>query len=268
MRGSGAGGHADCASPPGVTRRSVGSSSRQEVWSLNAFVPKDFGIGRLFKHVRDAVIVGNARTERIVLWNESASSVFGYSEDEALAMPLHELVPPAFRESHRNGLARYQATGEGNVIRAGRPVEVVGLRKDGSEIPIELTLTAVPEVGPGGDRFALAIVRDTSDRKAAEQARLELERARTRRQEALELNDSVVQGLVTAKAALELGRFEQAADAITVTLGRAKSIVSDLLKGIGEGGGLDPGDLLRETSATIAAPLDEAPGGNHPPGSP
>src|SRR5687767_6516670 len=75
-----------CSGPRdiGSTLRSMSETPR----------PKDFGIGRLFEHVKDAVVVADAATERILLWNQGAHEMFGYEEEEALAMPLHRLVSP------------------------------------------------------------------------------------------------------------------------------------------------------------------------------
>lgn len=216
--------------------------------------PQDFGIGRLFKDIRDAIIVGNARTERIVLWNPCASAVFGYTEEEALELYLHDLVPENLRPMHRTGLARYQETGSGNLIDSGSPVELPGVHKDGHEVPIELTLTAVPETGPGGDRYALAIVRDVTERKAAELSRLKLERMRVSKRQALELNDAIVQGLAVAKMFLENDDPDRGLAAVTNTLERAKQIVSELLRDINQAEGMEDGGLIRETAADVSTP--------------
>lgn len=214
------------------------------------FSPEDFGIGRLFKHVRDAIIVGNARSERIVLWNHCAEQLFGYSEAEALAMPLHALVPENLKDIHRTGIARYQQTGGGNLIEGGSPVELMGVHKQGHEIPIELTLTEIPERTQEGDRFVLAIIRDISERKSAEIANIKLKEAETDRRRALELNDTIVQGLTVAKLALENAEFEMGLESVTQTLQRAQSLVSRLLGQIEEAEGpLRPGDLVRVEKA-------------------
>ena len=215
----------------------------------------EWGIGRLFRLVQDGVVVANARSETIVLWNEAASSLFGYSEDEALELPLHALVPERLRDRHRAGLKRFQDTGTGPLVREGRPIELPALKKDGTETPVELTLTAIPKGDAEGDRYAMAIVRDLSDRKAAERARLEsIERDR-RQQHALDLNDTVVQGLATAKLALDLGKLELAGQAVEKTLARAKRLVSSLL-GDAEGH-IDTGGLTRDTAAEVTGEQPE-----------
>ena len=236
----------------GLTTRSL---TRNRAWhtahvakesSSGRFLPEDFGIGRLFRHVRDAVVVANAATERVVLWNDYAASLFGYSEDEALKLPLHALVPEDLRAVHRTGLANYQATGEGNLIGSGCPAELVALRKDGADLPIELTLTPIPETTSEGHRFALAIIRDISERKAAELANSKLREAAADRRRALELNDVIVQGLATAKLALESGQHEVGIRSVSDTLQNAKALVNKLLQQMEDSEGpLQPGDLVR-----------------------
>ena len=209
------------------------------------FSPEDFGIGRLFKHIRDAVIVANARTERIVLWNACAGTMFGYDEAEALTLPLHALVPENLRDLHRTGLARYQETGGGNLIERGDPVELKAVHKEGHEMPIELTLTRVPERTDTGDRFVLAIVRDISERKNAELAALKLKESAADRRRALELNDTIVQGLAVAKLAFEQGEHEMGLHSVTNTLKQAQHLVARLLGQIESAEGpLQPGDFV------------------------
>ena len=209
------------------------------------FEPDDFGIGRLFRVMRDGVVIASALHERIVLWNNCAGEIFGYSEAEAVQLPLHELVPETLRENHRTGLARYQETGHGNLIDTATPVELVGLHKNGSEVPIELTLTPIDERGEDGARFVLAIVRDIRDRKTAESARLRLREEELNRRQAFELNDSVVQGLATAKLALEMGDYKLGLRVLEQTLTTARSHVGALLSSLSDEEGLRPGDLVR-----------------------
>ncbi|CAN5141297.1 hypothetical protein BH20VER2_BH20VER2_01830 [soil metagenome] len=74
-------------------------------------------------------------------FNPAAERVFGYSRAEAVGRELAELiVPPPLRNAHREGLARYLQTGEGPVM--GRRIEIAGIRKDGTEILVELAITA------------------------------------------------------------------------------------------------------------------------------
>src|SRR3982075_2309718 len=79
---------------------------------------------------------------RVLEFNPLAERVFGFSRQEAVGKELAELIiPPRMREQHRRGLAHYLKTGEGPVI--GKRIEIAGVRKDGSEILVELAITGI-----------------------------------------------------------------------------------------------------------------------------
>ncbi|HSF91568.1 MAG TPA: PAS domain S-box protein, partial [Paracoccaceae bacterium] len=86
----------------------------------------------------DAIVTADA-TGRIVTWNPAAGKIFGYTAKEAIGQDLSILVPTEFREAHKAGLARVVKTGKTKVI--GQVVALRGLRKDGTEFPLELTLS-------------------------------------------------------------------------------------------------------------------------------
>ena len=133
--------------------------------------PEDLGIGKLFERVRDAVIVADAKTERIILWNPAAAEVFGYSISEALELRVEALVPGYLKAQHRKGIARYGETGCGRYIDSRTLLDLPAVKKDGEEISIELSLNPIesPDGGAEGNgRFVLAIVRDATERKRAE----------------------------------------------------------------------------------------------------
>jgi diguanylate cyclase (GGDEF)-like protein/PAS domain S-box-containing protein len=134
-------------------------------------LPQDLGIGRLYEAVRDAVVVADARTGRIVLWNPAASRIFGYSRTEALGLFVEALIPPDLRDRHRAGLARYRETGTGRYVGSDEPLELPALRKGGEEIRVELSLSAIGPVEhePDGGHYALAIIRDVTERKRLEE---------------------------------------------------------------------------------------------------
>jgi PAS domain S-box-containing protein len=136
--------------------------------------PDDFGIGRLFHQMRDAVIVADAASGRIVLWNPAAEAIFGFTADEALDMTVDVLVPPEHRGRHRAGLSRFAETGAGALRADGQPVELPARTKAGEPRVIELTLTPIEDAGLSG-RFALAVVRDVTERRRAEIALREAE---------------------------------------------------------------------------------------------
>ena len=133
---------------------------------------EDLGIGKLFERTRDAVIVADAETQQIVLWNPAATNIFGYSTSEALELRVETLVPEYLKEQHRAGLSRYAQTGRGPYIDSHSPLELPALRKDGEEIHIELSLSPIGLVNEtvGEGRFVLAIIRDITERKRVEEA--------------------------------------------------------------------------------------------------
>ena len=107
---------------------------------------RDLGIGSLFESIRDAVIVAEADTGRIVLWNPAATEIFGYSSSEALELNVEVLVPEHLKERHRMGLARYRSTGHGPYIDSNSLLDLPAVRKGGEEISVEMTLSPVEPV--------------------------------------------------------------------------------------------------------------------------
>ena len=118
----------------------------------------------LVESATDAIVVANGRGI-IVSWNRAASRLFGYETDEVVGQALTVLMPARYRQAHEKGLARIEATGEGRVM--GSVVELHGLRKNGEEFPIELSL-ATWKTATGS--YYSGIIRDISDRKKAAQA--------------------------------------------------------------------------------------------------
>jgi PAS domain S-box-containing protein len=102
---------------------------------------------------------------RITEWNPQAESIFGWSREEALGQLLSDLIIPLEqRDAHRDGLARYIATGEPRIL--GRRLEMQALRRDGSEMTVELTVTALTR---GHTQVFNGFIRDLTDKIAAEQ---------------------------------------------------------------------------------------------------
>jgi len=134
--------------------------------------PEDLGFGRLFERIRDAVIVADARTQHIVLWNPAAAKMFGYSASEALKLRVEALVPEPLKAAHRAGITRYAKTGHGPYIDSDTPLDLPGVRKDGEEISLEMSLSPIRPVhdADGEAQFVLAIIRDVTGRKLAEEA--------------------------------------------------------------------------------------------------
>ncbi len=111
---------------------------------------------------QDAIIMLD-ELGNIVFWNESAELIFGYSREEALGQPHTIMVPRSLRKVYRRVFQHFQRTGQGTSI--GSTVEFAGLRKDGSEFPLELSYAAVQVKGV---HYPIGIVRDITKRKLME----------------------------------------------------------------------------------------------------
>jgi PAS domain S-box-containing protein len=101
---------------------------------------------------------------RIIEFNPAAERTFGFARANVLGWKMDELIIPArYREQHRDGFARFLATGETNVLN--RRVELTAIRADGQEIPIEIAVTGSRI---DGKFITTGFLRDISDRKKAE----------------------------------------------------------------------------------------------------
>ncbi|MEA3216984.1 MAG: hypothetical protein QOJ19_3140, partial [Acidimicrobiia bacterium] len=109
---------------------------------------------------------------RIVEFNPAAERTFGYRREDVLGRSLAELViPPAMREAHNAGLARYLSSGEAPIL--GQRLELTAQRADGTEFPVEVAITQVELDGPP---LFTGYLRDLTEQKKAEVAREALER--------------------------------------------------------------------------------------------
>ena len=126
----------------------------------------DVGLNRtLLDSALDCIISMDADGQ-VIEFNSAAESVFGYRRDQAVGRDLAGLIiPEALRERHRGGLRRYKETGEGPVL--GKRIEVPALRADGSEILVELAITALRR---GEELTFTAYLRDITDRNRGEEA--------------------------------------------------------------------------------------------------
>jgi PAS domain S-box-containing protein len=111
----------------------------------------------------DAIISADQQG-RITFFNHGAERVFGHGGHVMIGKPLTAIMPERFRDAHQAGLKRFLATGEARVV--GRTVELVGLKSDGSEFPLELSLSSW-KMDQGA--FFTGIVRDITERKQAEE---------------------------------------------------------------------------------------------------
>ncbi len=112
----------------------------------------------------DAIILADGRG-RVTFWNWAAENLFGYLQGEVLGQDLHRLLAPDdYFESFVEGMRHFRETGEG--VKIGTIVEMIARRKDGGEIPVEISVTAVD--GEAG-QLVVGVVRDISERWHTEQ---------------------------------------------------------------------------------------------------
>lgn len=137
-------------------------------------------------------IVGMDHEGAVIEFNAAAERLFGYSREEALGRELAELiVPEELRERHRAGLRHYLEGNPGEII--DRRTELPALRKDGTVIPVEVTVTRISGSEP--PNFT-GFLRDTTDRADAERVRQHMAEVVRGTQDAVLSKD--LEGIVTS----------------------------------------------------------------------
>lgn len=112
----------------------------------------------------DAMLVVDARG-RIVIVNSEAQRMFGYSRDEMLGQPVEIMLPDRYRARHAEHRRHFV---EGPKLRAmGSGMELAGLRADGREFPVEISLSPIRS---GTEVFVASMIRDVTERVATEKA--------------------------------------------------------------------------------------------------
>ena len=118
----------------------------------------------------DAIVSINEE-QRIVIFNAAAERMFQCRAAEAIGAPLDRFIPERFRPDHRRHVETFGRTGATS-RSMGKLNVITGLRADGTEFPIEATIS---HVDVAGQRIYSAIVRDVTERQRAEQERAELQ---------------------------------------------------------------------------------------------
>ena len=144
----------------------------------------------------DAVIMIDS-AGNVAYWNPAAEAIFGYSSEEILGQGVHAILTPLqYREAASQGFLRFALSGQGAAI--GKTLELTALRKDGTEFPIEISVNAI---GQGGSWWAVAVLRDITERKQAEREIQEYAAA-------LESNNLVLEQLYEAAEAANRAKSE------------------------------------------------------------
>jgi PAS domain S-box-containing protein len=154
-------------------------------------------------------VVSIDRRAHVTYVNSAFEQIFGYRADDVIGRELAEVImPPSLREAHRQGFARYLATGQARIL--DRRIEITAMRADGTEFPAEV---AVTRTGPTEEPTFTGYVRDITERQRAEQellasrARLVTASDAARQRVTRDLHDGAQQRLVTTL--INLQRAEQ-----------------------------------------------------------
>ncbi|MBD0271491.1 MAG: PAS domain S-box protein, partial [Acetobacteraceae bacterium] len=189
----------------------------------------------------DAIVVIDERGN-IQSFNNSAEGIFGYAAEEAVGRNVSVLMGAQHSGRHDGYLAAYLRTGERKIIGVGREVE--GRRKDGSPVPLDLSIAEWRD--GGGVRFFTGILRDISARKAGEARRALLAREVDHRaKNAL----AVVQSVLRLTPADDPRAYAAAVGARVSALARAHSLLAE-----GGWSGADLRAVAERELAPYAAP--------------
>ncbi len=192
---------------------------------------------------------------RVLEFNSAAEETFGFRAEDVVGREMAELiVPPHLREEHRAGFTRYLETGEARIL--GSRLEITGLRADGSEFPVELTITRIRLEGPP---VFSGYLRDITERKRAEEelraSRVRLVGAQDAERRRLErnLHDGAQQRLVSLAITLRLAReriaepdsealelLDRAAEELVLALGELRELARGIHPAVLSERGLGP----------------------------
>jgi len=178
----------DCKLNPA---ESIASTDRkQAVRNEKSLWNRDQRFQAIMNSAIDAIILMDSRGN-ITFWNPAAEVIFGYKMHEVIGKDLHSvIVPRKYHKQAEIGLMEFVKSGRG--ISIGKTTEVVGLRKDQTEFPAELSLSGFKNQDTW---HAAGIIRDISDRKQNEKTLLaahsELERLYQRLNQEYEIAEKV-----------------------------------------------------------------------------
>src|ERR1700693_1645463 len=131
--------------------------------SKKALIESELKFRSLVESASEAIILANSSGE-IIFWNKGAQMIFGYTEGEIMGKPLVVLLPERYRDGHQKSLKRLQETGDSRL--KGKTVEMEGLRKEGEEFSLEISMATWKTEK---ERFYSGIIRDITVRKKAEE---------------------------------------------------------------------------------------------------
>ncbi|HEU4684049.1 MAG TPA: PAS domain S-box protein [Nitrospira sp.] len=157
-----------------LVRRAVGVKhlSAEAAAAKIALSASETRFREVIETASDAIVLADGNG-LVLSWNAAAQSLFGYSAEEVVGQPLTVIMPGRYRERHLRAIERVQTTGA--MRHKGTLLQVHGLRKDGTEFPIEMSLSSWTSED---QRYFCGILRDVTLRTEAETSlrRHEIER--------------------------------------------------------------------------------------------
>jgi len=201
----------------------------------------------------DAIVTIDSE-RRVVVFNPAAQKMFGYSEDQIRGKPLDLLIPERFRSAHERNVAAFSTSGVNARMKDTR-MDIIGLRSDGSEFPIESTIA---QVTIDDQTMFTAILRDIGERRRAEDqlreshhqlrelaSSLQVVREEERTSIARELHDELGQQLLRLRMDLSWlsGRIKDLSPALQEKVADMKAFVAGTV------------DTLRRVTTRLRPPL-------------
>ncbi|HLF96324.1 MAG TPA: EAL domain-containing protein [Methylococcaceae bacterium] len=176
------------------------AESRRRKAAENALRDSEAKFRTMSVSAQDAIILMD-NDGRVSFWNAAAEQIFGYPQEEILGRELHgTLVPERFHPAFEAGFRRFREAGEGRMV--GRTSELIGVKRDGNEFPMELSLSALLLE----DKWnAIGIARDITERKRNEDQLRQAQR----------VFDHTSEGIVVTDATANIVAVNRAFTAIT-----------------------------------------------------
>lgn len=130
--------------------------------NLSKMIESDVFFRNLLESAPDAMVIADDQGQ-ILLVNGQALKMFAYERDEMLGLPIERLLPKSIRDRHIEHRDSFYA--KPSLRPMGQDIDLVAMRKDGSEFPVEISLSPVETAG---GRFVSSVIRDVTVRRQME----------------------------------------------------------------------------------------------------
>src|SRR4029434_106866 len=198
----------------------------------------------------DAIISADS-SGNIVSWNARAEAIFGYTAEEILGTPFTRLMPTRYHVAHLKRFRQWSTTGSSRLV--GTTVEFSGVRKDGSEFPLEISLSTW---STAHDNYVTGIIRDLTAQKQLQ------ETTRQQKLQLIQANKMTALGTLVSSVAHEINNPNQVVLMNSRVLAQAwDDAVGNLDDYAQEHGGFSLGGLpyseMRRTVPTLVRDLHD-----------